>query len=373
MSTPFIFHDTDIPLLVEKVKQIKRGENDLVLLFIAEHTAIDVQALWAAVTQAKIPVAGGVFPGVIYGDHKYDTGIVADVVPLAAAPTVITGLDTTDFQLSHFPDLPEKEKFTTLVLVDGLTKHIAFFLDSLFRRVGNKVSYIGGGAGSLSFQQKPCIFDSQGVYQDAALVLWLKTTTSLGVRHGWQSLSGLYIAKQTEGTLVQKLYNKPAFQVYSQIIRAKTGKSLTKENFFDLAKEHPLGIFHPRMDYIVRDPIAFTDDGALVCVGEVPAGSLVYILHGDKQSLIRNAQLAANDAMRHNAHGQHNLIVDCISRVLYLEDDFDKELNAVLKVLPPNAAVPYGILTLGEIATFMTGRVEFFNKTVVVGSLRNIA
>lgn len=373
MSTPSIFHYADVATLVDNVKRLPRGENDVVLLFIAEHAAVDVQAFWTALNQEKIPIAGGVFPGVIYGDHKYDASMVADVVPMAAAPNVVTGLDGTSFQLGNIPELSGQGKCTALVLVDGLTKHVAFFLDSLFKRMGNKVSYIGGGAGSLSFQQKPCIFDSQGLYQDAALVLWLKTTTSLGVRHGWQSLSGMYIAKQTEGTHVQKLYNKPAFQVYNQIIRARTGKSLTKENFFDLAKEHPLGIFHPRMDFIVRDPIAFTDDGALVCVGEVPPSSLVYILRGDKHSLIQNAQMATNDAMRANVAGHHNLIVDCISRVLYLEDDFDKELNAVLRALPSNASMPYGILTLGEIATFMTGRVEFFNKTIVVGSLRNIA
>ncbi len=372
MSGAKFFQDAAVSTLVEQIKQLPHAENEVVLLLIGEHSTFKLQELWTALKEQQIPVAGGVFPGVIFGDHRYEAGVVADVLPVVAVPSVVQKLDTTNIELRHLPKLPPQQQYTALVLVDGLTKHVALFLDRLFEHLGNKVSYIGGGAGSLSFKQMPCLFDSQGIYQDAALVLWLKATTTLGVRHGWQSLRGPFIATQTEGPVVRKLYNQPAFRVYSQIVKAKTGKTLTKENFFEIAKEYPLGIFHPKMDHIVRDPITFTDDEALVCVGEVPARSLLYILNGNKQSLIENAHLATNEAMKSAAVGQHNLIVDCISRVLYLEDEFPKELNAVLEALPKSAAMPYGVLSLGEIATFKTGRVEFFNKTIVVGSIKDM-
>jgi hypothetical protein len=171
---------------------------------------------------------------------------------------------------------------------------------------------------------------------------------------------------------VHQLSNRPAYETYSKIVKIKTGKTLNKENFFDIAKGYPLGIYHPKMDHIVRDPITFTDDNALVCVGEIPARSLIYVLQGSKQSLIDSAQVATNEATRNGGAGEHNLVIDCISRVLYLEDDFGKELEAVVAALPENAPTPYGVLSLGEIATYQTGRVEFFNKTFVVGSLQEV-
>jgi hypothetical protein len=370
MTRAAYFADNSVPALVKQIQALPCSENEIVLLLIGEHSTFDVNALLAALREQQIPVAGGVFPGVIYGDQRYEAGLVADVLPLAAQPNVITGLDAIGFSLDQLPE-PSEEQYTALVLVDGLTKHVALFLDRMFRELGNAVSYIGGGAGSLSFQQKPCVFDSKGIYQDAALILWVKATATLGVRHGWQRSRGPFVASHTEGTLVQQLNNQPAFQLYSQYVEQRAKIKLTKENFFSIAKEYPLGIYHPGMDFIVRDPITFTDDKALVCVGEVPRGAMIYILHGNKQSLVDHAHMATTEAMQNSAGGQHNLIVDCISRVLYLEADFSQELNAVIAALPAQAPTPYGILSLGEIATFQTGRVEFFNKTFVVGSLQH--
>lgn len=372
MAGSMYFPDADVSTIVNQIAEIPRSDDDVVLLFIGEHSTFALHELHAALKERRIPVAGGVFPGIIFGDQKYDAGIVADTVPQVQAPTMVAGLDGKNFQVNAMDRPPKDHQYTALVLVDGLTKHVALFLDRLFRRLGNQVSYIGGGAGSLSFEQKPCVFDSQGIYQDAAIVLWLKTTSSLGVRHGWRHLQGPFVANSTEGPAVNQLSNRPALQAYSKIIKARTGKTLTRDNFFDIAKDYPLGIYHPKMDHIVRDPITFTDDDSLVCVGEVPARSLIYVLQGSKQSLIDSAKTATNEATRNGGAGEHNLVIDCISRALYLEDDFGKELTAVVDALPENAPTPYGVLSLGEIATYQTGRVEFFNKTFVVGSLQEI-
>lgn len=373
MSRAQYFMDTDITTLVAQITQLPRAEDEQVLLFVAEHSKFDLNELLAALRPCAIPIAGGVFPSVIYGNERFETGIVVDVLPVLAEPSVVTGLDTSSFVLSSLPNLPNGQQYTALVLVDGLTKYVASFLDRLFRKYGNKVRYIGGGAGSLSFQQKPCLFDNHGTYQDAGLIVWVKATTSIGVQHGWKHLYGPFVANRTDRTIVHQLNSQPAFKVYSQLIKQKTGKTLTHENFFSIAKEYPLGIFQPGMDFIVRDPIAFTDDGCLVCVGEVPANSMVYILKGNMQSLVDHAQMATREALKEASNDAHILIVDCISRVLYLENEFSQELDAVRAELPNHQSPPFGVLTLGEIATFNSGRVEFFNKTFVVGALQELA
>ncbi len=57
-----------------------------------------------------------------------------------------------------------------MVLVDGLAGNITAFLARLFSKLARTVTYIGGGAGSLTLQQKPCLFTPEGLFQDAALV-----------------------------------------------------------------------------------------------------------------------------------------------------------------------------------------------------------
>lgn len=373
MAHSHYFPDADVATLAHQIQALPREAGEQVLLFVGEHSTFDLNALLEALRQQQIPFAGGIFPSVIYGSKRFENGIVADVLPVFGSPGVVTGLDTPHFSVNDLPNLANVQQYTALVLVDGLTKNVTAFLERLFRKYGNWVRYIGGGAGSLSFQQKPCLFDSSGLYQDAALVIWVKAATTLGVEHGWEHFYGPLIANRTDRTTICQLNSKPAFEVYSQLIERKTGQKLAADNFFAVAKEYPLGIFQPGTDFIVRDPISFTENKSLVCVGEVAPNAMVYILKGNKQGLVEHAQMATRQALKGASKDAHVLIIDCISRVLYLGDDYTQELDAVAAVLPDHDSLPYGILSLGEIASFNTGRVEFFNKTFVVGALQSLS
>src|SRR5262245_1791990 len=95
--------DADVPILVEQIQKLPRSENETVLLLVGEHSKFDLPDLLAALNQQQIPFAGGVFTGVIYGDQRFESGIVADVLPLAVTPSVVHGLDTRNFALDHLP------------------------------------------------------------------------------------------------------------------------------------------------------------------------------------------------------------------------------------------------------------------------------
>jgi len=63
------------------------------------------------------------------------------------------------------------------------------------------------------------------------------------------------------------------------------------------------------------------------------------------------------------------IIIDCISRMLFLDKDFDKELSIItstLKTRYPDISIG-GALTIGEISSYGEGFLEFYNKTIVVG------
>jgi hypothetical protein len=60
------------------------------------------------------------------------------------------------------------------------------------------------------------------------------------------------------------------------------------------------------------------------------------------------------------------MIFDCISRVLYLEEGFDKELEIIVRHC--NTQALFGALSLGEIANSPSGSIRLLNKSTVISS-----
>ncbi len=356
----------------EKAAELGLSEDQALMLLIGEKSQVNIPEIIDALNEAGITFFGGLFTGIIYEDQRYEEGAIISAVPVLQKPYLIRGLNDDNFTIpdmnSIIKDIDEKK--TALILVDGLTGNIAGFLSRMYNHLANTVNYFGGGAGSLSLEQQPCLFCNEGFFQDAALVVLLNRQASLGVRHGWERIMGPFAATRTDNTKVHELNWNNAFQVYKEIVEENSGQKFTEDNFFDIAKGYPFGMMKEYAECIVRDPIAVGAEGELICVGEVPENAVLEILKGVDESLINAAGTAASDCK--DAAGKnisHGLVIDCISRVLFLEDKFNDELGAVRRELNAidEGMVSEGILTLGEISSYGDGFLEFFNKTIVVG------
>ncbi|WP_045222215.1 FIST signal transduction protein [Desulfonatronum thioautotrophicum] len=325
------------------------------------------------------PIFGGIFPQILHGPNAMASGALVVGLPWQAESRVIQGLsdpnaDYFESILSHFGSMDTAEQ-TMFVFVDGLSTRITGLIDALFNCLGLLPKYIGGGAGSLSFQQRPCLFTNLGLIQDAAVLGLVNTHSSIGVAHGWTPISDAFKVTEADRNTVISLNWQPAFEVYKKIVEAHSGRSFSKEPFFELAKSYPLGFAKLDAEMIVRDPIIL-DGTRMVCVGEVAEGSHMHILNGNLDSLVAGAAHArelADAGMPHEPRRNSEtaptslmFFVDCISRVLYLEKEFQQELKAVEMGLPM-----IGALTLGEIANTGDAYLEFYNKTSVVGILHD--
>lgn len=341
-----------------------------VLVLACDADGHDPDVLGQMFQQCQKPVFGGIFPQIVVGREKLERGMVVAGLDVAVRVHALEGLgsELTDFD-EHILALFGEEDLsgkTMFVLVDGLSRGISRLVESLFNTLGLEPNYIGGGAGSLSFKQAPCVFCNQGVLQDAVILALADCHSSVGVAHGWTPISKAFKVTEASANIVKGLNWKPAFEVYREVVEKHSGRTFADEHFFELAKSYPLGISTLDAEMIVRDPI-IERDAALVCVGEVPEGSHVHILHGDRDSLIRGAAAARNLALRDAGQARSSgfvFFVDCISRVLFLEGDFELELAEVQCGLPL-----LGALTLGEIANNGDSYLQFYNKTSVVGIL----
>lgn len=322
-------------------------------------------------SSAPLPIFGGVFPALIYGKELIRQGSIVVGLPGLLETSFIPDLSNKDVNYESFLNykaFDQPSALTMMVFVHGFSRRIGALIESLFNVFDMQMNYIGGGAGSLSLVSKPCLFTSQGMMADGAVLALLGLGSGVGVSHGYAHMCGPYRVTSSDLNVIHTLDWRPALDVYREIVEANLGMTLGEDNFFDMAKCHPFGI--PRLDSepIIRAAFHAGPDKSLRCVGEVPDGALVSILKGDESSLIRaaaNSRRLALEAFPDKCEPGLKIIMDCISRVLFLGDRFREEIEVVNHGTRPTI----GACTIGEIANCGTEYLEFYNKTAVVAVL----
>lgn len=343
-------------------------QGNAALITIGEHTQLDIELLIENLNLKNIKFIGGIFPKVIHGNTILEKGIVLNTLNNLTESFLIKDISSKEYS---FPEVQFQDdyNYSLFTYVDGLTSNISTYLSELYGQYGMQTNYFGGGAGSLSLQQKPCVFNNEGIFQDAAVVAIMEMDSKIGVKHGWKKVDGPFIVTKAEGNTIKEINWSNPFELYKKIVEKHSGKKFTNSNFFDIAKGYPFGILKDDAECVVRDPLMVNDKGELICVGELEDNMLVDILNGDKNSLINAAKNATEDSILQASNPRKAIIIDCISRILFLENDFQEELEAITGTITkkyPKLSIG-GALTLGEISSYGEGFLEFYNKTTVVG------
>lgn len=350
---------------VDEVAEAARSPCTVVVL-LAETGAPPLEDVRAALVGARSPCCGALFPAILLDGAVHREGAVVFALESSRPPRLITGLGDEDFRV----DLEAGGAEGALVLVDGLTTRPARFLAELYRFRGVGTHFFGGGAGSANLRPMPVLFTPEGVYQDAALLVEFDGPCQLGVAHGFELVHGPLLTTRTDGCVVREINWRPALDVYAEVLQDRCGVTVTPGNFAAAAQAFPLGLTRDKGDPVLRDPIACTPDGGLVCVGEVPEHASFGIYRGDADGLIAAAGSAV-DAGVGAGGARIGFVADCISRSVLLGEGFDAELAAIRSRFAaglPGARV-IGALTLGEISSVGDRYLEFLNKTCVVATL----
>ena len=357
--------DTNYTDIVNNI--ISVVDNEVAHILIAEKTDIDIEELIDALNLAGVTFWGGVFPKIIFKNNQYDKGIIVLKVENILGIHLVHNLDTKNITIPNI-QIDSSKNCTIITHVDGLSSNISHYLSELFNKFGSDINYIGGGAGSLSLNQSHCIFNTDGFFQDTAILVAIQKKISIGVNHGWKKINGPLIATKTNQNIIQEINWDSAFDIYKNIVETDSKQTLTSKNFFTISKSYPFGLVKAYDEPIVRDPILLNEHNEIICSGEVPENSVINILKGNNKALVNAAEKAAIDCLDVDFTPQISFIVDCISRDIFLGDSFSNELNKVVKIIEnkyPQIKI-YGVLSLGEISSYDHGYLEFFNKTIVV-------
>jgi hypothetical protein len=347
------------------------GRAGTLLIFGCDANGFTPERLDPILCGIDIPIIGGTFPAILHDLTKIDKGTLIATIPTRARTILIDGLndDKVDFVDAIDRQVQDAPDFRTMVIwVDGFAKRINELIYSLFTVFGLEYNYIGGGAGGLSMQSKPCIFTNQGLKADAAQIAMLDCPSSVGVCHGWTSMAGPFRITESRGNTIKTIEWRQAFDLYRDMLLQYAKAQVNRDNFFDVAKGYPFGIAKLESEPLVRDPYLATPEGSIVCAGDIPEGSFVDILSGDAHSLLEATRTARQRRDRQRPSGLKdplNLFIDCISRALFLDDHYSQEIRAAFTPGEPMI----GACTIGEIANTGNDFIEFYNKTAVLGVL----
>lgn len=312
-------------------------------------------------------IIGGVFHEIIVNGERKDKGAL--LLPLNFnLKTKVFEFDDSEFRVfdkikTQFSENIPKTG-SIFIFSDAFVEKKTEFIESLFNFFGFKFTYVGAGCGSYSFKSFPCVIHNTGVFANAGVIGLTEEPVSLGVAHGWLSISKPMKVTEAESSIVTSINWEPAFEVYKRVVEAHSGRVLNDDNFLDIAKSYPLGLVKIDGEMVVRDPIS-TLDGNLIFFDKIDNGQYICVLHGDIESLLNGARKAKDTCTgltdKNEKASGYVFCIDCFSRVKFLEDNFITELKEI-----SSSHIVHGALTFGEIANVGDSFLEIYNKTVIV-------
>lgn len=359
--------------LDQEISKAAQAGAKSIIVFAAYSTQWHCEQIIPLIAKHSFPIIGGIFPQVLLNTRAYDEGFVVASLNCHLDTVCVNHLSQGDEAIAA-QLLKQRELLvnarTHLTLVDGLASNIERLVECMYELMGLNVTAIGGGAGALDFTQRPCLFTQQGALEDAAIIATFDAPIHLGVNHGWEVMDGPYLVTGSDQNVLTTLNYTPAFQIYQEKVESASGARFADHDFFSIAKTYPLGIEGLDGTLTVRDPLSLRGHG-LVCVGEVPQNSTVYLLKGTPEGLIQAAGEATTQAYTRFSRANPNthytgFVFDCISRSLFLEEAFEQELAQIQHSLSGKGTT-IGALTLGEISNTSNGIVSLLNKSTVVG------
>ena len=348
----------------------------LLLAFVSDD--LDVDAVTTGIRSAApdTPLLGCTTAGELTDIGAGDMGVVVVAlggggftVETASARQASTSLHEAGARVARaglaVADRPHR---VLLLLTDGLAGDQQEVVRGAYTTLGATTRLVGGCAGDgLRMQHTRQLFDDE-VLTDAvvAAAIGSDAPIGIGVEHGWRPVGDRLLVTHSEGNVVHRLDDRPALDVYLDLLDAPAAARTDHEAFTNFAITHPLGL-ERRTGVEVR----FIGDAdfearTLQCIAGVPQGELAWVLEGDEASVLDATDDACQSA-RDQLEGNDPLglvAFDCIARRGVLGDPgLGAEIDRIHEQFPN---VPLaGFYTYGEFAR-VDGTRGFHNQTLVV-------
>ncbi len=344
------------------------------LALLPEAEKAGVAALQGLCREAGVALAGALFPQLIHDDALWDGGAILLRVGGAPAPLLLedvasaTAVDRVCGEVVNYVEghLAEGEDAALFSVFDALVPNIATHLDSWYLSLADRVRYFGVNAGNERFVAEPCLFDGERFVAGAVLLQLLPGHPGACLEHGYAVPTHAITATSATGNRIVQINWRPALDVYREIMLEQYGVTIDRENFYGHAVHFPFGILRADGEVLVRIPVALGEKGEIVCVGEIPANSLLTLLDARAGSGRAAAALAHDLAQSSLPARDGDLaLFYCAGRRLHIGAGLNDELAAVRR--ETGALRVAGALSLGEIGGARSDGYPLFHNATLVG------
>ena len=324
----------------------------------------------------SIPIFGGLYPGLILEDALIERGSIVCSLPGVASSFCLQEVSSTapDFlaSLQPYTDTVTPND-TLLLLVDACSQNLMTLLDNLYELTGDmQCQYMGGGAGFTDFSHQPCLFSNQGLLIDSVLLVRITQPVQITIEHGWRKIAGPFVITGSDENVITSLNYRPALEIFSEAVALDCGLQFKPESdtFKPFFQAYCLGLARLQGKITLREPL-YAEKGSIVCAGTVPTHHMLYIMQATPTDLLDATDRCLNALMAQTDPPPYRLglLFSCIGRILFLAETAQQELATLRQHLP--AKIPLiGALTVGEIADPGNVCLEFLNKTLVLGMIK---
>ncbi len=256
----------------------------------------------------------------------------------------------------------DKRPWVTAIEILTASPEISYtdFYDGL-KSLRKDVCVFGGVAGQAAEESSTYVFSNERGFSDESVVCVLYGGPDLHAESvkisGWKPLGKTFTVTKAQGNILWELDGLPAFEAYSKYLNIQNDYY-----FFNNTLEFPL-FYTEDNEYLLRSPIACSEEGALLLSANMKNGSATRITYGDPQSIMDSVKWGVSK------------LADFCPDVIYMYSSLARKTFwgdeiAKNEVSPINAIAPaVGCFGAGQ---FIRSKktVKLHNATLVVAGLR---
>lgn len=259
-----------------------------------------------------------------------------------------------------------------LIFSDGLSENTSVLIKGLQNTLGRSFPFIGGGASdNLKFEQTFQFYNEDVLNKGAVAALFSgKLNYGIGIRHGWKPLGKIRTITESKSNVIKKIDGKKASGLYEDYF-AKTLPELRKE-ILHINILYPIGVYlQGENEYLLRNVISLNQDGSITTHGDVPQGSSIRLMAGNKETCLeaaRQAALQVKTALR-GKMADSVIVISSTSRARLLGRDMGREIKVIKEILGEDTPLA-GFYSYGEYAPLgslnYSGQTYLHNQTIAI-------
>ncbi len=266
-------------------------------------------------------------------------------------------------------DLTQPHRVLVL-LPDGLAGEHASVVRGAYAVGGAAVQLVGGCAGDeLEMDTTWQIFGDRA-YTGAVVGAAIGSAgpIGIGVGHGWRPIGEPMVVTESDGSQVFRIDDQPALDYYLKSTGAPPQAYSDQVAWHSHALERPLGLPRPGGDEVRAVLGADYERRSLFC-GDVPQGSMIWLMEGDAESVLLGTKTAFDQSIEgfDGSPALGFIAFDCAARRNILGDEGVETETSLLAQRAGSAPVA-GFYTYGEVAR-RTGSRGVHSATLVLLAL----